>query len=38
MIDFIQAPTPFIMGVIWTEKNGENLNLEKENIIGKSQR
>lgn len=36
MIDFIQAPTPFIMGIIWEEKTGQNLNLdEKETVLGK---
>jgi len=34
MIDFIQAPTPFIMGVIWSPKHGQELSLdEKENIL-----
>lgn len=34
MIDFIQAPTPFIMGIIWEEKTGQNLNLdEKETVL-----
>lgn len=39
MMEFIQAPTPFIMGVIWTERSGRNLNLdEKENhVLGMTQ-
>lgn len=33
MLDFLRAPFPFIMGLIWFEPTTEKLNLEDDVVI-----